>query len=87
MERQITRDGTIMIDGEEIDGEELVSIMRSRDTYAGWKRDGDKRIAELEAALRALLKGCERYDNNPDSAVAGAAYDAGMDAARKALGT
>lgn len=46
-----------------------------------------KRIAELEAALRALLKGCERYDNNPDSAVAGAAYDAGMDAARKALGT
>lgn len=54
MERQITKDGVIVIDDEEIDGEELVSIMRSRDTYAGWKRDGDKRIAELEAALREI---------------------------------
>lgn len=56
MDRQITKDGVIVIDEEEINGEELVSIMRSRDTYAGWKRDGDKRIAELEAAIARALR-------------------------------
>lgn len=45
----------------------------------------DNRIAELEAALRALLSGCTRYDENPESRVACAAYDEGVAVARKAL--
>lgn len=45
----------------------------------------DARIAELEAALRALLSGCTRYDENPESLVACAAYDEGVAVARKAL--
>lgn len=45
----------------------------------------DNRIAELEAALRALLSGCTRYDENPESLVACAAYDEGVAVARKAL--
>lgn len=44
-----------------------------------------ERIAELEAALRALLSGCTRYDENPESLVACAAYDEGVAVARKAL--
>jgi hypothetical protein len=53
--REITNDGVIVIDEEALTGADVIEIMRSRDTYAGWKRDGDKRIAELEAALRAIL--------------------------------
>lgn len=34
--------------------------MRSRDTYAGWKRDGDKRIAELEAENASLKADLQR---------------------------
>lgn len=51
MAREITKDGVIVIDGEELRGADVVEIMKSRDTYCGWKRDADKRIRELEAAL------------------------------------
>lgn len=56
MRREITTDGVIVIDEEELRGADILEIMNSRDKYAGWKRDGDKRIADLEAQLGAANK-------------------------------
>ena len=44
-----------------------------------------KERSELREALEALVNGCVRYDENPESAVARAAYDAGLGVARAAL--
>ena len=44
-----------------------------------------KERSELREALEALVNGCVRYDENPESAVASAAYDAGLGVARAAL--
>ena len=40
---------------------------------------------DMYEALEALVNGCVRYDENPESAVARAAYDAGLGVARAAL--
>ena len=43
MPREITKYGVIVIDDEELRAEDVIEIMRGRDQYAIWKRDGDKR--------------------------------------------
>ena len=52
--REITRDGVIVIDDEDLTGADVIEILKSRDTYLGWKREGDKRIADLEQAIRVM---------------------------------
>lgn len=53
MAREITTDGVIVIDHEELRGADVVSLFSERDTYANWKRQADKRIAYLQAQLGA----------------------------------
>ena len=42
---------TITIEDEVWTADDIRELMRSRDSYATWKRDGDARIAELETLL------------------------------------
>lgn len=55
MPREITTDGVIVIDHEELRGADVVSLFSERDTYANWKRQADKRIADLEAVAREVI--------------------------------
>lgn len=51
----------LLVDGEEWDAEDVRQVRRTADQMTIWKREGDARIAELEAAIRAAIK---HADNN-----------------------
>lgn len=42
---------TLTVDDDEWDADDIRNMKRTADQMTIWKRDGDKRIAELEAAL------------------------------------
>jgi hypothetical protein len=46
----------ITFDDEVWDADDIRAIKRTSDQMTIWKRDGDKRIAELEAVLRMFVE-------------------------------
>ena len=47
----------MIVDDEEWDADDIRALKRSADQMAIWKREGDARIAELEAEIADLHEG------------------------------
>ena len=49
---------TLTVDDDEWDVEDCRNMKRTADQMTIWKREGDKRVAELEAVLDDILMHC-----------------------------
>lgn len=62
-----------------------VASLWEPDEKSSMQLEAAAEIERLRAAIAAVVHGATRYDENPDSAVARAAFDEGLAAATRAL--